>query len=262
MPVVQLNSANAHKALVFWGGGTYTASGSAAGYPAINAGLQDTYSKWRSNAAGAYILTVNKGSVQQIDSVGIAAHNMATSGVSVFRIETSTNGTTYNAVGTVNVTTNEDLIVLFPAVSAQYVRIVFFNSPPPCNIGVFVAAKRLDFESCAVLDYTPIHHSLNYTKEFNESINGNFLTNRLIASGAQTEANLGFQSRAFVEGPMRAFEDWYNRGNCFFYAGTPDDMPIDMGYCKSLPDSTINVNYIEAGKYANITFDLDVYRGL
>lgn len=260
MAIIQLNGSAAKPAFVFWGGGTYSASSQATDFPAINAGTQDTYSEWKAASAGSIWLQVDKGSMQLIDSVGVANHTIATSGIGSVALQYSVNGSSWINIGSVATLTDQDFIAFFPVVSARYIRISW--NGPAATIGVFQATKRLEFKTPAVLGYTPIQHSMQYDKEFNNSITGHFLTNRVIAKGAFTETNLLMQDPDFVEIAMRPFEDHYNKGGCFFYGGAPLHMPEDMGYCQAgSNEDTVTVEYIEAGKYANVTFSLNVFVG-
>lgn len=261
MPVILASGTVAKNAFVFWGSGTaYTSNGALTGYPSSNTGLPDTYSSWRSPTDGDCFIRLDRGASRATSAIGIAAHNLASSGVSQITVARSTNGTDYTTISTIALTSDEDIIVAFTSVNVRYIRVSWTG--PAANIGVFQAGARLDFQCPAVLPYTPIQHSIQYQKEFNNSVSGHFLTNRVIAKGASTEVSLMMQTPNFVEVAMRAFEVHYNQGGCFFYAGSPMHMADDMGYCQAgSQDDIVGVEYIEAGTMANVSFSLNVYRG-
>lgn len=261
MPVILPAGVNIKNAFVFWGSGSaYSSNAALPGYPSLNTGLPDTYSSWRSPTAGDCFIRLDRGSSRATNAVGIAAHNLATSGVTSITVARSTNGTDYTTIATIPMTSDEDIIVAFNSVNVRYIRISWTG--PAANIGVFQAGLRLDFQCPAVLPYTPIQHSIRYEKEFNNSVAGHFLTNRVISKGASTEVSLLMQSPNFVEVAMRPFEVHYNQGGCFFYAGAPAHMSDDMGYCQAGgQDDIVGVEYIEAGTMANVSFSLNVYKG-
>lgn len=66
--------------------------------------------------------------------------------------------------------------------------------------------------------------------------------------------------RNWVDGPLIGFEDHYNRGGTFFYAGWPGGKPQDMAYAwPGSEDSIIDVEYVNADKLATVSFDMEFY---
>lgn len=262
MPVIISTGATAPKnATVIWNRAadnpTILSSSAAAGYPAVNVLDPATYSSWMANAASGWI-RFDFGSATQVDGVGIGAHNLATSGVTNIAIQSSPNGTDWTNRASVNPLTNEDIMAIFPVVSARYWRIALTG--PAANIGVITVGKRLIFPHAPIDDYTPLRHSKQYNKLFNNSIGGQLLGNRVTAAGASTTVDFGFVPIGFVENELLEFADHYNRGGTFFYAATPSVFPREMGYCWAIgEDSIVDVNYIEAAKLATLSFGVNSY---
>lgn len=262
MPVVvQSTSTSPNKATVLWNQyGTVnnvTASSSAAGFPAVNLVDGSTANSWKAGAADATV-TFDYGTARAIDSIGICGHNMFSSGVTQIAISSSSDGSTFTQAISYNVLSDEDLLILIGEVSARYWQLSLTG--PAANISILTIGKKLAFPHSPVNTYVPLHHARTYTKFFNDSIRGQFINNRVMAAGAETSVDLGFVPRAFVDGDLRPFEAHYNQGGYFFYAGYPTTMPMDIGYCRAAGDEeSVAVEYIEAGKLANLSFNVRSY---
>lgn len=227
------------------------------GYPAINVLDPATYSSWKAIGTNPALI-FDFGVATSIDGAGISAHNMATSGVTQIGVRSSIDGISWTTRGIYNPLTNEDIVFIFPQVTARYWNILL--SGPAANIGCVALGKRLIFPSAPIDDYTPLRHSRQYTKLFNNSLGGQLLGNRVIAAGASTTVDFGFVDIAFVENELPEFMDHYNRGGTFFYVACPRDFPREMGYCWAIgEDSMIDVSYIEGGDLSNLSFGVNSY---
>lgn len=262
MPVTVVAGAESPlNATVLWQAIKPTMVGNAgtAGYPSVNLTDPATWSSWKpvgSNAGVGY----DMGAPVSFDGCGISAHNMATSGVAGVRIQYSLDNSTWSTIVTPETLTDDDMLILFPAVTARYWRITL--NGPPANVGVLVFGKRLVFPHAPVDGYTPLHHARQYTKLFNDSVKGQFLGNRVMAAGAETSVDMGFLERPWLEGNIRPFEAHYNQGGTFFYAGCPGKYPLDMGYCRAGgDDETLAIEWNEADKMANLSFGIRSYVG-
>lgn len=259
--LVEANAELPNSATVIWQAiqPIVTASGSAVGYPAINATDPATWSSWRPNTFPSWIY-YDFGSATSIDGAGISAHNMATSGVSTALFQSSENSTDWVTRATYSPLSDEDVFAIFPAISARYWRVRMTGAA--ANLGVVVFGKRLVFGRAPVDGYTPLHHARQYTKLFNDSIKGQFLGNRVMAAGAETDVDMGMFDRPWLEGNIRPFEYHYNQGGCFFYAGCPGKYPLDMGYCRALgDDESLSIEWTEADKLATLSFGIRSYVG-
>lgn len=218
-----------------------------------------TWSLFTPSASGP-IVSYDLGQSEEIDSLGIAAHNLASSGAS-FTFQYSTDNTTWNnARPSYSPLTDDDLFFIFPAQTARYWRINFVGSG--FTVGVAFGGKRLDLQHAPIDGYTPIHHARKYTKLFNDSIKGQFLGNRVMSAGAETRVDMGFFDRSWMEGNIRGFESHYNQGGTFFYAGCPSKYPLDIGYCRAGgDDDTLEIEWTEAEKMATLSFSIRSYVG-
>lgn len=263
MPVVISGAAtDTNKAVVAWDNkataANISASTAAAGYTAVNAVDPATWSSWLATAVPAWVRS-DMGVATIIDSVGIAAHQLASTGATA-AVQWSTDNATWTTVYTYSATTDDDVLILFPAVTARYWRIYITGAV--VNIGYVSFSTKLAFPQTPIDSYTPLHHARAYTKMFNDSIKGAMLGNRVMAAGAETSVDLGFVDRAFVDLHIRGFESHYNQGGTFFYAGWPAGQPLDLGYCRAAGDEDIiKITYVEAGKLAELSFSVRAYVG-
>src|SRR5690606_40106638 len=122
-----------------------------------------------------------------------------------------------------------DFIDMLPRVAGNAFRIT--GKDGPANIAGSIMGKATEIPHPPIDSYTPLHHARRYTKLYNRSMTGQLLSNRVMGAGAETDIDFGFVDRSFVDGPMRGFEDHYNRGGTFFFASWPAGKPQEIGYC-------------------------------
>ena len=227
------------------------------GFPGVNVFDPATYNSWQANSLGGAVMTINTANDRTYSGVGIAAHNMASVGSRVL-VQHSANGTDWTTVSLVTPLTNEDIFIIFNPISVSWFRLNFQLAVP--NIGLVIAGPCRDFPSTPIDSYTPAQHSKQYTKQFNRSIQGQFLGNRVMGSGGMMDIQFPHVTRDWVDGPLLNFEDHYNRGGTFFYAGWPGGKPQDMAYgWPGSEDSIIDVEYVIADKLATVSFDMEFY---
>lgn len=261
--VIYPNAQNVNQVSVLWDNklsrGTLSSSGVASGYPAINA-VRDagTASSWKPSAAGGYI-QVDLGAASRVDTVGIAAHNLATNGASVV-LRGSSNGTSWTDIVSHSPLTDDDIILYFQSANYRYYRVVILGAV--ANIGVAFAGEKLAFPHSPLAGYKPLHHSRKYSKKFTETLGGHLIQNYVTAGAADTSVDLWLLSRPWVNSVMRGFEIHYAQGGTFFYAGQPLTDPMDIGYCSAdSQDAIVDVAYDEGPDLASVSFGVRAYVG-
>lgn len=236
---------------------TVTASGAATGFPAISVTDPNTWNGWKASGANGSIV-FDFGTASPVDGVGIAAHELASSGVTTITIASSADNSTWTNRASYAPLSDADLFFLMPSVTARYWRILLTG--PAAKIGVIQIGKRLIFPHAPLDDYTPLNFAREYTKLRNDSLRGQFLGNRVISAGASTDVDMGYIDRTWVNNNIPAFKSHYDQGGTFFYAGCPSKYPLDMGYCRADgDDATIAVSYVEADKLATVSFSVRSY---
>lgn len=195
-----------------------------------------------------------------IDSLGLCSHTLASNVASILVQYSHDDSSWTNAHSRYSPLTDEDFILIFQGVSARYWRLNLLGAG--YSIGVVFGTKRFVFPHSPVDSYTPLNHSRKYTKLYNDSIKGHFLNNRVMAAGAETEVDMGFFDRDWLDASIRGFERHYNQGGTFFYAGCPSRYPDDMGYCRSAgDDETMSIEYIEGDNLSSLSFGVRSFVG-
>lgn len=269
MPVViQPGAQNTSKAMVLWDnflsdGVIYGQFGVAPNYPVINA-IKDesTWSAWRTtaNPSNRGDFKVDLGEVKTFSALGVSSHTLGSDGVTI-QLFVSNNGTTFGgAMASYSPITDNDFILLFKNYTYRYVLIRI--SGGPSSVGVLSLGSPLVFPHAPVDSYVPLHHSRRYEKLYNDSLKGHFLGNRVMSAGAETEVDMGFLDRNWLELNIRGFEKHYNQGRTFFYAGCPSRYPDDMGYCRSAnSDESLAIEFIEGDRLSSLSFGVRSFVG-
>lgn len=237
--------------------GTVSWSSQTTGFPALNAIEDETWNSWLPTVTGANI-SVDMGSPVTCDAAGVASHTAGDVGAG-FRIRYSDDGVTWNNATTIySPLTNEAIMFLFPAVSAQYWQLQVVTTP--CHVGCVSIGPKLAFPHAPLSGHKPIHHAKKVTLMSNESQGGQFLGTRVEKTGAETGVSLGLMDRDFVENEVIGFESAYNNGHTFFYCGSPTGTPKDMGYCRRPQgDAEMGITWEEGSLMADVNFSVKVF---
>lgn len=237
--------------------GTFTYTNQDVGYPAANTITDSTWDAWIPSSATSSII-VDCGSAVFCDTLGIAAHNMATEAAS-FRLQHSTDGTSWTTISAqYSPLTNEDIIVRFAATADRWWRVSIMDTV--ATVGVVKLGFSLKFPCGPLSGHKPLHHSRKVELLTNESMGGNLLGNRPVKMGAKTSINVGQVIRDWAENDLASFESHYNRGGAFFYCGAPDVIPKDMGYCwRDGGMDEMSVTWVEGDAMADVSFDVRSY---
>lgn len=269
MPVViQPGAQNTNKAMVLWDNflsdGVITdSSGTDPIHPGINA-IKDesTWSSWKTveNLNGRGDLKVDLGEVRTFSALGVSSHTLGSDGATV-QLFVSIDGISYGSVRqSYSPIANDDFILLFKSYSYRYVLIRI--SGGPSSVGILSLGSPLVFPHAPVDSYTPLHHARRYEKLYNDSLKGHFLSNRVMSAGAETDVDMGFLDRNWLELNIRGFERHYNQGKTFFYAGCPSRYPDDMGYCRSAgSDESLAIEFIEGDRLSSLSFGVRSFVG-
>lgn len=237
--------------------GTFTWNSQADRYNAANVLDDATWNAWRPNSVPA-ILTVNCGSPVTCDTLGVAAHDLASNGAGI-QVQSSDDGVTWTTRSAIfSPLTDEDIIIRFATTSAQYWRVLMEYAV--ATIGVIKLGQSLKFPCSPLAGHKPLHHSRKVELLTNESMGGNLLGNRPVKMGAETNINIGQVPRDWAENDLAAFEMRYNRGGAFFYCGAPSVIPKDMGYCwRAGGMAEMSITWVEGDAMADVSFDVRSY---
>jgi hypothetical protein len=235
---------------------TVTFSSQETGAEGLNCLEDTTFDFWRPTNALATASFDAETSVAA-DFIGIAAHDVGTNGATI-QVQSSTDNVNWTTRATVSPLTDETIVALFPEISARYWRVRLTNAI--ASYGVIKLGKRLVIEGGLISGHVSIDHARRVELLTNNSMSGQFLGNRPLRIGAETELNFGFLETTFVDTQMATFERHFNNGGTFFYAGSPATLPRDIGYCwRSSRGSEMRPSYDHGGLLMPVTLQVDAY---
>lgn len=265
MPVIiQSGAVNTNKAMVLWDNVLVNSvlisqPGTDPDYPAINAYNDDaTWSSWKTIEDDGNF-RVDLGEPVQFSALGVSSHSMFSDGSSLQFYATNTAGNYGGPMWEHTPTSDDDFIVLFGGLNLRYPLV---RMTKPSSIGVVSLGNPLVFPHTPIDSYTPLHHARRYEKLYNDSLKGHFLGNRVMSAGAETEVDMGFLDRNWLENNIRGFEKHYNQGGTFFYCSSPSRYPDDFGYCRSAgSDESLAIEFIEGDRLSNLSFGVRSFVG-
>lgn len=225
-----------------------------AGTNALNDG---TFDYWTAAVATADI-EVDMTTATACSMAGIAAHTLGTEGATV-AVESSTDGTTWTSRASATPADDSTIVLLWPSVSARYWRVKVTNGP--ASIGVLKIGARLVVPSGVALGHVSIDNAARVELLSNDSLDGQFLGTRIVRRSADISLDMGLVERDFIEDDFAGFRDSYNEGRAFFYAGSPANLPLDVGYCKRPANGgEIRPSHV-GGDLMQLQFGAQVYVG-
>lgn len=264
MPVVISDASANNKAVVLsdaiWQGSVLTGIADDPANPALNATTDSTYDFWRQGGTAITRLRKTGAAIDiTANACGISGHNLGSTGSRLYVLYSDDGTNWFNAVTPYDPLTDDPIFFIFPIRTHTFWEVAFGLST-----GAYVSnvklGRRLDFPCTPIDSYTPTHHAKRYEKYFNTSMNGQFLGTRVRSVGGSTDVSFPMIQRDFVDGPLLGFEDAYNRGRTFFYAGWPGGKPQDVAYCRARgQDDIVQVEYVQGQRLANLSFGVNTF---
>jgi hypothetical protein len=237
--------------------GTVTASATIPDGPFGNATSDSTFDFWTPSEATA-TAEVDMGAPVFCDALGIAAHTLGTVGATV-EVQRSADGIAWTTVVAVTPTNDSAIVAIWPEVSARYWRLRVISGP--ASIGVVKLGSRIIIPSGVALGHVSVNHAERIELLSNDSIDGQFLNTRVIRKSGETTLDFGLVSQSFIDEDMADFERLYNEGRTFFYAGSPANLPLDVGYCKRPMGASEMRPFYEGGEFMQLDFEAQIYVG-
>jgi hypothetical protein len=202
--------------------------------------------------------TVDAGAPVWCDTIGIAAHSLSLPSVTV-AVESSANNIDWTNRLTFTPQDNSTIVGVFPLTLARYWRVRMSGNVAP--VGVLRLGRRIIVPSGVSLGHVSINHATRVELLSNDSVDGQFLNTRVIRRSGDTTLDFGLVPQEFIDVDMAQFERLYNDGRTFFYAGSPLNLPMDVGYCKRpMGASEMRPSY-DGGELMSLAFEAQVYAG-
>jgi hypothetical protein len=249
---------------VTYAGVTFTGGAGTAGNPIDNAITPSTYDVWQSSTAvvGTEI-AFDLGSAKAVDCAGVVAHNLFTAGMTV-RVESSTTAISgpWTARSGIQTPTDDGTIMLrFNSASARYWRFVFtpVTGVIAPVVGHVMLGTAFRFPAGVSAPYTPLWQAQNYELLMSQTLNGQFVTNRVIRKGAETSISLVATDYTFVKNSLQPFRQHYNEGKPFLFAAGPLTWPEDVSYCWRKPGAEMKPTFNEDGIWMSVGMEVEGY---
>ena len=205
--------------------GTISATNAAEGYPASSAGNALTYSFWRPTATPSY-WEINFGTLQSVDYIGIAAHEIGSNGCSC--VAQYWNGSTWVTINSFAPGINTPIMMLFDEVQTTKVRIGILSGTPP-RVGVVYVGQVLVMERPLHSGHSPINLSRVTVYKNNASESGQWLGRSVRRSGAKTDFSWNNLTADWYRSNFDAFAG-AARFAPFFIAWRPFTYANEVGY--------------------------------
>lgn len=241
--------------------GTLTGTGST-GFEISNAVTGATWDFWRPpSAVSAFSVGVSLSTQEAADCAVIAAHDAATVGADI-RVQYSTDGGTtwLDASSWVTPTDNDVVMILFPSQTGNAWRLQQRNGP--AAVGVVMIGSKLAFEYGVDGSRVGFQHGHKVEVMGGDTLGGQFVPQKVRKKGGQVSVTFPWITSAFADNTMAMFEDHYNDGKPFAFAGNPSYDAYDVAYCwRGEGGGELAPSYIEGGIAAQMTMRVSYYVG-
>lgn len=205
---------------------TVTATTEATGFPADAVKRQTTWERWKPTAMPA-TLNIDAGVAKSANYIGIAAHTLGSSAVTVV-VEYSLDNAAWTTIDTIEPADNSAIMVLFDEVQARYWRVTVSAGTIP-NIGVVYIGKTLDMQRPIYGGHSPINLSRQTVVRPTESEKGQWLGRSVIRYGLQTSYDWSNLTAAWYRANFDPFVK-EARFHPFFIAWRPEDYPQEVAF--------------------------------
>lgn len=199
-------------------------------YPASNLATPATHpqAEWRSATTDEQHLTILVDSVDDVDYIGIARHNLGTAEIPV-SIEVMDEGEWVEIVGEVMPGDDCPLLFRFPGRSVSQIRIRLQAGSVPPRAAVVYLGKLLVLERKVYVGHTPIPHARKANIVNGRSETGEFLGRIVLGEWSETTVPLSLISPEWFRANMAAFLK-VAKETPFFFAWRPDTYPREVGF--------------------------------
>lgn len=211
---------------------TWTASTEQTNYEAASVENPMTFRRWRATDATSW-LKAEMDTADDVNAIGIAAHNLAGKTVT---IEHSENDSSWTTLESFVPPDNDSILVLTANLVKPYWRISV--SGGIAEIGAVFIGKTLDIITETVAPYTPITFGTVTEKLDSDSESGQFLSRRVIRRGYSAPIAFERLPADWVREVFRPFARYASDGQPFFVGWNPGQYAGEVAYCWT-PDDIV-----------------------
>lgn len=237
--------------------GTVSASSSDTDYPVANISTEATTEYWKPTATPSWV-KLSLSSATDVDAVAIVGHTLGTTG-STLTFQGSADNSTWVDIAQASPTDDSCILLCFPTKSYQYYRVYISGSTTYPIISTIFIGERFRFPAGVMPPYTPVWACQTYELLTATTVGGQFIGNRILATGGQTSINLVAVETDFALNTLEDFRKHYNEGKAFIWAMSPSEYATDVGYVWRTEKSIMNPTFSETGSWMSVSMEVYVY---
>lgn len=202
-----------------------------ANYPATNLVNPSTSSRWQAADTTTQYLTISLANLFAVDYVGIAKHNLFSSGCTISVETQAVAAGAWVQQTTPRVPLDDSPIILrWLAASPNAVRLKMTGNSTVARIAVLYCGKILPVPRRVYVSHAPLNLSRDATVTTGRSESGNFLGRVVLREFTSTSMNLQNLDPAWYRSFMDPFVK-VSKDTPFFAAWRPGSYPSEVGYC-------------------------------
>jgi len=204
-----------------------------------------TSDAWMASSGGTQWIEVRPPGLEDVDYVGIAAHNLATARAS-FILQYWRDGVWNNVdedlfrypAGMMD--SNDPVLFMFSSIRSNRFRLYIRTSVIPVFIGVLFIGRIMKLERGVYVGHAPAKYNRSDRILNSQSEGGQFIGRSTISEGGQTEIGLNHLTPGWVRSEWVPFQD-HARMKPFFFSWMPDLYPNETiyGWSTSTPVPTV-----------------------
>jgi hypothetical protein len=211
-----------------------TAAGISAGtanaaYPASNLANPQTFSRWQAGDTTEQYLTLSALTPTDLDYLGIAAHNLASAGISVSIDGKLGEGDWFELVQEVQLPNDGPAMFRWETQSLSAVRLHLRSGDAAARIAVAYLGKLLVMERKIWQGQTPPNLGRMSRAISGKAESGQFLGRSVLSEWVEIKVPLSLLDPAWFRENMVPFFT-AARNVPFFFAWRPQDYPFEVGY--------------------------------
>jgi hypothetical protein len=200
-----------------------------ASYPASNLANPQTFSRWQAADTTEQYVTLSALSPTDLDFLGIAAHNLASAGISVSVDGRLGEGDWFELVQEVQLPNDGPAMFRWETQSLSAVRLHLRSGNVPARIAVAYLGKLLVMERKIWQGQTPPPLGRMSRATNSKSESGQFLGRVVLSEWVETKVPLSLLDPDWFRENMVPFLT-AARNAPFFFAWRPQDYPQEVGY--------------------------------
>lgn len=207
------------------------------------------YTTWEAASAGVKYVTVNCGSAQPVDALGIITHNLATDGIDV-SVESSANGSDWTErFAAWGPTYDRAFLATFTQASAQYWRIKFAAGSAAPYVGEAFLGARMTFPKAPDIPFTSYTEQVEAEQVIGKA--GHILGTTVRYKGLKLNPQWSQLTKAWIDSDFKVFWDWHASDlKPFFWAPDLTNLSSDVFFCTVAPSMGYTVP-LRSLTYAN-----------